>query len=85
MTSAQFLSRDPAVSTTRSPYGYVSGNPLNGTDPLGLWGWNPLDDVAQAASDAASTASTAASDVGSLCIRNPFGGDNDNGGLPHDT
>ena len=34
--SIYFLSRDPAVSTTLSPYGYVAGNPLNGTDPSGL-------------------------------------------------
>lgn len=33
--TAQFLSRDPAVATTRSPYGYTQGNPLNGTDPTG--------------------------------------------------
>ena len=40
-TSAQFLSRDPVTATTRSPYGYVYGNPLNRTDPsgeCGLWG-----------------------------------------------
>jgi RHS repeat-associated protein len=36
--SGQFLSRDAAVSVTRSPYGYVSGNPLNATDPSGLGG-----------------------------------------------
>lgn len=34
--TAQFLSRDPAVSLTRSPYGYVGANPLNATDPSGL-------------------------------------------------
>ncbi len=33
--TAQFLSRDPMVAETRSPYGYVSGSPLNGGDPSG--------------------------------------------------
>jgi RHS repeat-associated protein len=33
--TAQFLSRDPAVSSTMSPYAYVAGNPLNVTDPSG--------------------------------------------------
>src|SRR5881628_1451325 len=32
------LSRDPLVAMTQSAYGYVNGNPLNDTDPLGLWG-----------------------------------------------
>jgi len=34
--TAQFLSRDPAVSATQQPYGYATGNPLNGVDPAGL-------------------------------------------------
>ena len=34
--ASQFLSRDPAVATTLSPYGYVDGNPLNSTDSTGL-------------------------------------------------
>jgi RHS repeat-associated protein len=34
--TAQFLTRDPQVATTRSPYGYVAGNPLNLADPSGL-------------------------------------------------
>ena len=40
-TIAQFLTVDPDVATTLSPYGYVQGDPLNGTDPsgdCGLWG-----------------------------------------------
>jgi RHS repeat-associated protein len=36
--SAQFLSRDPAVATTRSAYAYVADNPLNASDPSGLCG-----------------------------------------------
>ena len=42
-TVAQFLTVDPDVATTLSPYGYVQGNPLNAGDPSGLCGWNPLD------------------------------------------
>ncbi|MER7707803.1 RHS repeat-associated core domain-containing protein [Kitasatospora sp. NPDC097605] len=33
--TAQFLTVDPAVRSTRSTYGYTEGNPLNGTDPSG--------------------------------------------------
>jgi RHS repeat-associated protein len=35
-TSAQFISRDPALSTTGEPYAFVGDNPLNATDPTGL-------------------------------------------------
>ena len=41
--TAQFLTRDPLEDLTTNPYGYTSGNPLQNIDPLGLWGWNPLD------------------------------------------
>jgi len=34
--TAQFVSIDPMVAITQSPYGYVDNNPLNGTDPSGL-------------------------------------------------
>jgi RHS repeat-associated protein len=37
-TTAQFLTRDPAVANTMSPYGYAAGNPLNEADPTGM-GW----------------------------------------------
>ncbi len=36
-TTGQFLTRDPANALTRSAYGYVYGNPLNMTDPSGLF------------------------------------------------
>ena len=35
-TTAQFLSQDPALATTRQPYQYTNENPLNTTDPSGL-------------------------------------------------
>lgn len=50
-TTGQFMTRDPLAAMTRSAYGYVYGNPLNGVDPAGLWGWNPIDDAAQAWDD----------------------------------
>ena len=37
--TAQFLTVDPAVKTSLSPYGFVGGNPLNDTDPTGLCGF----------------------------------------------
>jgi len=36
-TTAQFLTVDPDVTSTRSPYAYVEGHPLNGADPSGQW------------------------------------------------
>ncbi|MEJ5255826.1 MAG: RHS repeat-associated core domain-containing protein [Acidimicrobiales bacterium] len=41
-TTGQFLTRDPITPLTRSPYAYVGGNPLNMTDPTGLWPWDGL-------------------------------------------
>ncbi|HUY86141.1 MAG TPA: RHS repeat-associated core domain-containing protein [Acidimicrobiales bacterium] len=37
-STGQFLSVDPAVQDTQQPYGYSGDNPLNQTDPNGLWG-----------------------------------------------
>lgn len=36
--TAQFLTRDPLAALTWAPYSYTNGNPLNETDPLGLFG-----------------------------------------------
>ncbi|MDQ1720573.1 MAG: hypothetical protein QOI26_307, partial [Pseudonocardiales bacterium] len=38
--TAQFLTRDPLATLTQSPYGYAGGNPLNGSDPSGLFCWS---------------------------------------------
>jgi RHS repeat-associated protein len=35
-TTAQFLTIDPELATTRQPYIYIGDNPLNGIDPAGL-------------------------------------------------
>lgn len=35
-TTGQFLTRDPAVATTREAYGYAGNDPINWTDPSGL-------------------------------------------------
>jgi len=35
----QFLTVDPDVATTLSPYGYVSDDPVNSADPSGLCVW----------------------------------------------
>jgi hypothetical protein len=48
--TAQFLSRDPAVATTRSAYGYAAGNPLNSTDPSGLHEYYTTWDLGNAGS-----------------------------------
>jgi RHS repeat-associated protein len=36
-SSGQFLTRDPLEDVTRSAYGYVEGDPLDGSDPTGLY------------------------------------------------
>ncbi len=36
--SAQFLSVDPLLAATETPFGYAGGDPVNGSDPTGLAG-----------------------------------------------
>jgi RHS repeat-associated protein len=38
--AGQFLSVDPLVALTQTPYSYAQDNPVNITDPLGLGGAN---------------------------------------------
>jgi RHS repeat-associated protein len=44
-STGQFMSRDPLVDTTMSPYAYVAGNPLNWTDPTGASYWDGIPDA----------------------------------------
>lgn len=45
-TTAQFLTRDPLEVLTRSAYGYAGNDPINQTDPTGLfWGEGVLGDI----------------------------------------
>jgi uncharacterized protein RhaS with RHS repeats len=54
-STGQFISRDPLTATTRQPYAYGYDDPLNVTDPSGLFGW---DDVKHAAGWAAGAVAT---------------------------
>lgn len=38
----QFISRDHAVTMSRTPYAYAGGNPINAVDPSGLDFWGSL-------------------------------------------
>jgi RHS repeat-associated protein len=48
-----FLTIDPLVAVTKTPYAYVEGSPLNRADPTGMsdgdWNWNPFHDLATVA------------------------------------
>jgi len=51
--TGQFLSVDPLVSQTGTPYAYVGGDPVNGADPTGLgpqWNFNPFASLEHAIS-----------------------------------
>lgn len=66
--TAQFLTVDPLVGLTQSPYGYVYDNPLNATDPTGLGcGWtSPWDCAGSAASAVVSGAETVGGAINSV-------------------
>ena len=58
-TTAQFLTRDPAVALTQDPYAYAMNNPVNATDPTGLCGF---------LGDGPCTPGGIRDDIGDLCI-----------------
>jgi RHS repeat-associated protein len=72
--TGQFLTVDPDIATTRSPYAYVSGDPLNTMDPTGEWpSW-----VTNTVSAVSNAASTAWNDTGGRIVNAV-----QNGGLPN--
>ena len=83
-STGQFLTVDPLVAATLSPYGYVSGDPINASDPEGL---GPAPNPAacarfgvQCAGGTNENYKLGLSTPGNLCLRNPFGANNGNGG-----
>ena len=60
-TTGQFLTRDPLEPITGTPYAYVSNNPLNYTDPTGLW--CPLGENANGSCRGSGTVQKYADDV----------------------
>ncbi|WP_244293765.1 RHS repeat-associated core domain-containing protein [Streptomyces sp. MJM8645] len=61
--TAQFLSVDPVVEQTLSAYGYANADPLNQTDPAGLWGWSSVKKFAHDHSDVISHINSVATAV----------------------
>ncbi len=48
----QFLSVDPYGGSDGTPYAFVNGDPVNGSDEMGLgFGWNPISDVTEVATN----------------------------------
>lgn len=80
--TGQFLTVDPDVAMTLAPYGYVGGDPVNAYDPsgecvwIGCWVANQLGYTVKGAQAAGGAISSALP----TCVRDPFGGNNNNGG-----
>jgi hypothetical protein len=66
--TGQFISVDPLVDQTLTPYAYVDGNPVNMSDPLGLggWSWNPVSDAETAYHGLAHAGESAGSGLASF-------------------
>jgi hypothetical protein len=42
-TTAQFLTRDPLEAETGQPYSYADDDPIDNSDPRGMFSWHDLD------------------------------------------
>ena len=60
---------NPEVQLTDQPYAYAGSDPVNGTDPLGHWSWNPISDFNEAASNLGGKLFTIGE---ALCQVDPF-------------
>lgn len=71
-TTAQFLTIDPLLSQTSTPYAYVTGNPLNRTDPSGLcWVWDWVCDGAESAVDSFKSVASSGWDAAKSVVNSP--------------
>ncbi|MGC2168341.1 MAG: hypothetical protein WA580_04485 [Acidimicrobiales bacterium] len=50
-STGNFFTVDPDVNETGQVYAYAGDDPVDATDPRGLWSLNPLSDLSEAASD----------------------------------
>lgn len=82
-STAQFISRDPALQQTRQAYGYAGQNPLNAVDPTGLLcigkyclGFHPVEGLKGGVNFVAGLGNAAVStlSLGHVHIPQPFCG-----------
>jgi RHS repeat-associated protein len=67
--TGQFMALDPALSSSRSAYGYVNDDPLNAVDPSGLCSdWNPVCVAKKVVHGAKKAVKKAVSTAKSVCI-----------------
>jgi hypothetical protein len=54
------------VTELRAAADYAGDDPVNGSDPLGLWGWNPVSDAEEAVNDALPVVHSVSTDIAGL-------------------